>query len=94
MLLIPRPGDITICNIISFVPEIGIFAGFNVNDFYLTDKNSKHEVLVCIGHKAFADDEFESIEEITAELEDVLWGCLPDGFKRFEAIMENGIKVN
>ena len=63
-------------------------------EFYLTDKDPKHGVLVDIGRKGFAKDEFETTDDMTAELENIIQDCLPEGFKRFEAIMASGIKGN
>jgi len=36
----------------------------------------------------------EQKDDMTAESESIIQDCLPEGFKRFEAIMASGIKGN
>ena len=90
----PATGKHYNLHIYSRIPETGFFAGFIMNEFYLTDKDPKHGVIVNIGRKGFAKDEFETTDDMTAELENIIRDCLPEGFKRFEAIMASGIKGN
>ena len=90
----PATGKHYNLHIYSRIPETGFFAGFIMNEFYLSDKDPKHGVLVDIGRKGFAKDEFETTDDMTAELENIIRDCLPEGFKRFEAIMASGIKGN
>ena len=62
----PATGKHYNLHIYSCIPETGFFAGFIMNEFYLTDKNPKHGVLVDIGRKGFAKDEFETTDDMTA----------------------------
>lgn len=90
----PATGKHYNLHINSCVPDSSPLAGFICNEFYLTTPDPHCDVLVGIGKQAYADDQFDTIEEMTAALEEVIQSKLPEGFKRFEAIMNSGIKGN
>ena len=90
----PETGKHYNLHIRSCVPTNSPQGGMICNDFYLTDSNPYHDVQVGIGRKAFFPDEFDTQEEMTAELDKIIKACLPAGCKRFEAIMASGIKGN
>lgn len=81
-------------HIVSTIPDNGLLAGFICNELYLTVSDPCIDILVGIGKKAFAPDEYNTDDEFTAALEKVIMACLPEGFKRYEAIMANGIEGN
>lgn len=78
------------------VANIGPLSGFHCAEFYITDKNPQHNVLVNYGRKAFAPEEIEEFKEreITEILGKLILEKLPDGIKRYEAIMSHGIAGN
>ena len=90
----PETGKYYNLHIRSFAPTTSPLAGMICNEFYLTDSDPYHDVQVGIGRKALFPDEFNTQEEMTAELEKIIKACLPAGFKRFEAIMASGIRGN
>ena len=67
--------------------------GFHCIEFYITDKNPHHGLLVNYGRRAFTPEEFEA-EKATDTLEQTRLEGLSDGIKRFEAIMAHGISGN
>ena len=78
----------------SCIPQNGPLKGLVCNDVYITTPDPHCDVLVGIGHKAFAPDEFDTVEDMTAALDEFAAELLPDGIKRFEAIMATGIAGN
>ena len=81
-------------HIVSTTPDYSALAGFICNEFYLTVSDPYIDILVGIGKKAFAPDEYDTEDEFAAALEKVIMDCLPEGFKRYEAFLANGIKGN
>jgi len=75
------------------VANTGGMKGFNCANFYITDSNPHHGVLVNFGNQAFDLKKFE-VDEATEILGRLILEKLPDGIKRFEAIMSHGIAGN
>ena len=90
----PKTGKEYLVHIESYIAPNGPLAGFICNEVYITVPDPSCDVLVGIGKKAFADDEFDSPEDMLAELGTLVEKMLPSGFERFEAIMENGLSGN
>lgn len=79
--------------IYSSIANIGPLKGFHCAEFYITDNDPKHDVLVGFGRKAFAPEEFDE-DEATEILGRLILEKLPDGIKRYEAVMSHGITGN
>ena len=90
----PETGKHYNLHIRSCIPETSVLAGFITNQFYLTTSDPHCDVLVGIGRKAYAPDEFDSVEDMVADLDVLIQSMLPAGFKRFEAIMASGLNGN
>ena len=75
------------------IANIGPLEGFHCAEFYITDNDPHHGVLVNYGKKAFEPEEFNENEACDI-LGKLILEKLPEGIKRFEAIMSQGIKGN
>jgi len=75
------------------VANTGLLKGFHCAEFYITDKDPYHGVRVNFGNQAFSPEEFEA-EKATDILGRLIEAKLPNGIKRFEAIMSHGIAGN
>lgn len=75
------------------IANVGPLAGFHCAEFYITDSDPYHGILVNFGRKAFAPEEFNE-DGATEILGRLILEKLPDGIKRFEAVMSHGIAGN
>ena len=67
--------------------------GLYCAELYITDRNPHHGVLVKYGSMAFSPEVYESGEAVEI-LGRELFEKLPEGIKRFNAVMASGIKGN
>ena len=89
----PENGNHYMLNVVSYVPDSGILNGMHCVELYLCDSDLTHDVKVGIGKKAFPPEEYTQ-EEMTTELDSIINSYLPEGFRRFEAIMASGLEGN
>lgn len=76
-----------VLHILRCVANNGPLSGFFCYDFYLSDQNPEHDILVGIGHKAFAPDEFNSEEERLNSMQELLAGFIEENAdKAFEIL--------
>lgn len=75
------------------IANIGPLKGFHCAEFYITDNDPKHDILVGFGRKAFAPEEVDE-DKATKILGKLILEKLPDGIKRYEAVMSHGINGN
>lgn len=75
------------------IANIGPLEGLYCTEFYITDNDPEHDILVGFGRKAFTPEEFDE-DEATKILGRLISEKLPDGIKRYEAIMSHGINGN
>lgn len=68
-----------ILHIMRCVANAGTLEGFICYDFYLTDSKPEHDILVGIGHKAFAPEEYKTEEERLDALQPLLEEFINDG---------------
>jgi len=74
-------------NIVRSVPTTSILAGFYCYEIYLTDSNPKHDILVCIGRKAFAPEEYETEDDRLAALKEIINDALKKNYDRVEKLL-------
>ena len=89
----PKTGKHYNIRVYFYISKEYPFQGCYCAEFYITDRNPHHDVLVNYGKQAFFPEEYESgeAEEI---LRKVIFEKLPEGIKRFNAVMASGIKGN
>ena len=84
-----KDGHHYIVHVFRTESENGALAGMVTYEFYLTDSNPDHDLLLGIGRKAFAPGEYSSEKEMYPEIEEEIKADLIDGIRRFESIMES-----
>lgn len=89
----PKTGKKYLVHVYFSVANTGEIKGYNSINFYITDSDPRHGILVNFGNQAFSPEEFEA-GKATEILGQLIEEKLPDGIKRFEAIMSQGIAGN
>lgn len=84
-----KDGHRYLVNVFRTEPDNGALEGMVTYEFYLTDSNPDHDLLLGIGRKAFAPDEYSSEKEMYPAIEEDIKAGLIEGIKRFESIMES-----
>ena len=74
------------------IANMGPLEGYLCSEIYLTDSNPDHDILVNIGRKAFAVEDFSTADEKFNELIKIAKANLADGIKLFETIVATCIE--
>lgn len=65
--------------------------GFIAYEFYISDQNPEHDILIGIGRKAFADDEYATEDKRLEELKDILDRALSENWDRVDRLLDQSV---